>query len=153
MPTPKLAVRDGICCELWSENRRSKRKSMGTEDRAVAEQRFAQWLLLGGHRETAAPAEGRQPQLTVAELWGVYEAHHVKTEVLATATADYSWRNLKPHFGALTVDQIDQTAVDEYTAKRIGGVIGRPSVPGTVRRELIVLRAALNWHASHQQRN
>jgi integrase len=150
MPTPTLTVRDGVYYAIWSDNRRSKRKSMGTSDRAAAEQRFAQWLLLGGHREGGTTPTG-QNALTVAELWTVYEARHVRTEIVATATVDYSWRNLKPHFGDMRVDQIDQTAVDDYEDKRVEGAIGKPSVAGTVRRELAVLRAMLNWHASPER--
>ncbi len=34
----------------WTEGRRSKRKSMGTRDAGVAQERFAQWLLLRGQQ-------------------------------------------------------------------------------------------------------
>lgn len=149
MPTPVLELRDGRYVAVWSENRRSKRKSMGTSDRAVAEARFAQWLLLGGHRGGAA---GEAPKaLTVAELWTVYDRQHVQVEMAAPETAAYSWKNLEPHFGALSVADIDQTTIDDYEEKRLEGVIGRASVPGTIRREMVVLRAMLNWHA-HPER-
>lgn len=145
MPTPSLINRDGTYYAVWSESRRSKRKSMGTKDRAVAEQRFAQWLLLGGHRDNT-PNDLRAA-LTAAELWAVYEEKHVKTEMAAPRTADYSWRNLKAHFGDMTVDAVDQTSVDDYVYKRTTGAVGVRSVPGTVRRELAALRAMFNWHA------
>lgn len=149
MPTPTLEIRDGRYIAVWSENRRTKRKSMGTTDRAVAEQRFAQWLLLGGHR--GASPEGAAKALTVAELWSVYDQRHVQVEMAAPETAAYSWKNLEPHFGKLAVAEIDQTTIDDYEEKRLEGAIGRPSVSGTIRRELVVLRAMLNWHA-HPER-
>jgi integrase len=144
MPTPTLEIRNGVYYALWSENRRSKRKSMGTSDRAAAEQRFAQWLLLGGHKGGAVGEA--KPSLTVAELWSVYEAKHVPTTA-APATLRYSWRNLEPHFGKLAVAEIDQTVVDEYEDARLEA----GAKTGTVRRELVTLRAMLNWHASPER--
>lgn len=149
MPTPVLDVRNGVYYAFWSENRRSKRKSMGTSDLAVAETRFAQWLLLGGHK--ADTEEGGRPKLTIAELWMIYDKRHVQKDVEAKATAGYSWKNLEPHFGKLTPDAIDQTCVDDYEEARAEGAIGRPSVPSTIRRELVALRACLNWHASPER--
>lgn len=150
MPTPELKLRDGRYYAIWSEKRRSKRKSMGTSDLAVAEQRFAQWLLLGGHK-AGASEEGGAPRLTIAELWTVFDQQHVQKNLEAKSTAFYSWRNLEQHFGALTIEAIDQSVIDDYEEARIEGVIGRPSVPATVRRELAQMRGMLNWHASPQR--
>lgn len=152
MPTPILDIdqRTGNFAAFWSEGRRSKRKSMGTPDRAVAEARFAQWLLLGGHKAGAA-GEGEQPRLTIAELWTVYDRNHIQKNVAAPATLDYSWRNLAPHFGKLTPDQIDEGVVDDYEEARTEGTIGKPSVPATVRRELTALIACMNWHAAPER--
>lgn len=144
MPTPTLEVRNGVYYAFWSENRRSKRKSMGTSDRNAAEQRFAQWLLLGGHKGGAVGEA--KPSLTVAELWSVYEAKHVP-ETAAPATLRYSWKNLEGHFGKLAVAEIDQTVVDEYEDTRLEA----GAKTGTVRRELVTLRAMLNWHASPER--
>lgn len=149
MPTPTLQLHNGRYYAIWSENRRSKRKSMGSADRAVAEARFGQWLLLGGHREATTP-DGRGA-LTVAELWSVYDAKHVQKNTAAPETIGFCWKNLKPHFGHLLVSEIDQTVVEGYEEKRLDGAIGRPSVSGTVRKELVALRACLNWHASPER--
>lgn len=151
MPTPVLEIdkRTGNFAAFWSEGRRSKRKSMGTPYRAAAEARFAQWLLLGGHK--AVTDEGEQPKLTIAELWDVYDKQHVQKNAAAKDTAGYSWKNLKPHFGRLTPEQIDEDAVDDYEEARAEGLIGRPSVSATVRRELAALIACLNWHASPER--
>lgn len=147
MPTPVLEIdkRTGNYAAFWSEGRRSKRKSMGTPDRAVAEARFGQWLTIGGHRN--ATAEGEQPKLTIAELWDVYDKGHIQKNAAAKDTARYSWANLRPHFGALTPDAIDEGVVDDYEGARTEGTIGRPSVSATIRRELAALIACLNWHA------
>lgn len=150
MPTPILkADKHGVFYAHWSDNRRSKRKSMGSSERAVAEARFAQWLLLGGHRGVEA-SEGK-PALTVAEMWKVYDAKHVQRETAAADTIGYAWKNLEPHFGALAAAEIDQTVVDDYEDLRAAGRIGRPAKSGTVRRELVALRACLNWCASPER--
>lgn len=149
MPTPTLEIYGGRYYALWSENRRSRRKSMGTSDRALAEQRFAQWLLFGGHKGQVA--EEAKAGLTVAELWSIYEKKHVDKNVAAPATVAFCWKNLKPHFGPLTLDKIDEDVVESYGEKREEGEIGRPSKPSTVRKELAALIACLNWHAAPER--
>lgn len=145
MSTPRLAKNDkGYFEARWSDNRRSRRKSMGTQDRSVAEARFAQWLLI----RNDGPQDADRAY-TVAEAWTRYEA---KTPSAQTATAGYSWKNLEPHFGHLAIEAVDQDAVDAYVAKRISGRIGRPSKPATCRRELAVLIAALNFGAKGGRR-
>lgn len=151
MPTPVLkADKNGVFYAHWSENRRSKRKSMGTRNRADAETLFGQWLALGGHRQRAVEGEAA-PELTVAELWAVYDKKHVQKNVAAPETIGYCWKNLKEHFGSLTPAVIDQTTVEDYEEKRVEGDIGRPSSASTVRKELVALRACLNWHASAER--
>ncbi len=150
MPTPILRTADnGTWYAVWSEGRRSKRKSMGTKDHAVAEGRFAQWLLFGGHKGEVSE-EGRIA-LTVAELWSVYDEKHVQKETAAPASIEFAWKNLKVQFGDLRIDEIDQDVVDEYEEKRVDGEIGRVAKPSTVRKELVALRACLNWHASPER--
>lgn len=150
MPTPILKTADnGIWYAHWSEDRRSKRKSMGTSDHAVAEQRFAQWLMLGGHKGEIS--EGMKSSLTVAELWEVYDTKHVQVYPAAPASIEYAWKNLQIHFGPLMLSQIDEDVVDDYEEKRGEGEIGRPAKASTVRKELAALRACLNWHAAPER--
>lgn len=146
MPTPILERRGDKYYAFWSEGRRSKRKSMGTTDRAVAEQRFAQWLLVGGHKSQVEP--GVKAGMTVAELWSIYDAKHVQTVTAAPASIGYAWKNLEPHFGKMQPSEIEQDTIDDYEEKRLAGKIGRVAVSGTVRKELAALRAMLNWHAA-----
>jgi integrase len=150
MPTPVLQTNDkGVYYATWSENRRSKRKSMGTADRAVAEARFAQWILYGGHK--AEVSEEAKAELNVSELWAIYDEKHVQKATASPAAIEYAWKNLEPFFGKMRVGQIDQDDVDAYERKRAAGAIGRPSKPSTVRKELVALRACLNWHASPER--
>ena len=118
MPIPTLRQADnGFYYAHWSEGRRSKRTSMGTQQEAEATERFAQWLLIGGQTDAVGT-------LTVAELWKVYRMRH---KVFSPETLDRSWKNLEPHFGAMTPAEIDDVCAQAYLAKRAAGKIGRPS--------------------------
>lgn len=135
MAIPKLDKADnGFWYARWSDARRSRRKSMGTQDRAVAEQRFAQWLLI---RHEAPRAERAY---VMADIWAVYTAKKGETR-----TKRCSWANLEKHFGNLAPEAVDQDAVDAYVALRAAGRIGQPSATSTCRRELATLIAAMNF--------
>lgn len=82
MPIPTLRQADnGFYYAHWSEGRRSKRTSMGTQQEAEATERFAQWLLIGGQTRTARRYDGGQ-------LWKVYRMRHKVFFARARPTAD-----------------------------------------------------------------
>ena len=122
----------------WTDGRRSKRVSTGTKEVAAAKAFLAEWL-------TLEHSPGTTPGLRVADLWAVYETHHIKRHVVGKDALAFNWANLKGWFGHLTVDQIDQARADEYQRQREAGLIGRPARPATVRKELAALYAALNF--------
>ncbi len=131
----------------WSDGRRSKRQSLGTQDEAQARKTFAHWLLIdGAHRGQAEAA------YTLDQVWSTYLDKHVKRNNVSTTLADYSWQNLKQHFAGLTVAQFTQEQVDRYAERRRTGQIGRKSVSSTVRRELAYLIAAINYCAGPKQK-
>lgn len=145
---PELrANADGVFYAFWSDARRSKRKSMGTSDPAVAQERFAHWLLLRGQKS----GEGDGTAFTVSDCWTVYDARHGQREVVSTDTLAFSWKNLEPHFGGLTVAEVNQAAVDAYADARTGPRNKRPVRASTVRRELQVLFAVLRFCAAKPQ--
>ena len=41
--------------------------------------------------------------------------------------------------------------MDEYVEKRCDGRVGLAAAPGTIRRELVSMRAMMNWHASRER--
>lgn len=144
MSIPTLRRGDnGFFYAFWSEGRRSKRETMGTKEEAEATRRFAQWLMIEGQRDSTLPS----PPLS--ELWGLYREKHV---VASPGTLDMAWKNLGPHFGALPPQQVNSDTVAEYVRKREAGRIGRKAVAATVRRELVALRACLNWCADPKRR-
>jgi len=147
-PTPELRqVADGTFYAFWSEQRRSKRKSMGTSSRAEAETRFAHWLLL---RNDKTPEE---TVYTVNDCWTVYRTKHVLKDVASPETLEHSWQALAPHFGTMQIAQVDQDAVDRYLLRRTSGRFGRfgrAVQSATVRRELLALFACLRFCAKQK---
>jgi len=88
----------------------------------------------------------------VADLWSVYDKQHIQVRVAdGGARHDSAWKNIKPHFGALRLSEIRPDTVIAYTTKRASGAIGEPANGGTVRLELSLLIACLNWCA-HKKR-
>lgn len=144
MSAPELKKGDnGYWYIHWSENRRSKRVSTRQKDLATAKIFLGEWLLMG--REAAA--ENMASTLTVADLWDAYYKQYVKLEVVGVETADRNWNNLKAKFGEKHLHEIDQALIDDYEADRAAGKIGKKSVSSTVRRELSILRACINFCA------
>jgi integrase len=137
---------NGVYYIHWSEGRRSKRVSTRAKDLAAAKAFLAQWLVMEREQPTAATG------FTVSELWKLYDIKHVERNMAAPETARFSWKNLEPHFGAMALAAIDQDCVEEYEKKRRSGKIGRKSGSATVRRELITLRACLNWCAEPKRK-
>jgi len=148
MPTPVLKPDSkGVYYAHWSEDRRSKRKSMGTASRDEAETRFAHWLILRTNRP-----EGDATIYTVADCWLVYSAKHLGKTVTAHGMTRTWELHLQPHFGVLAVSEVNQAAVDAYEMKRTTGRLGRRVKPQTVRKELAQLVAMLNFCADPRRK-
>lgn len=143
MPIPTLTKADnGFWYARWSDNGRSKRKSMGTQDVAVAKERFAQWLLMGGDEKAVSDPER---VYTVADAWAVYDQKHIQPNATGKDTLHYNWKALEPHFGHRSVGSVDQDVVNAYVALRTSGRLGRKVQPQTCRKELSALSAALRF--------
>jgi integrase len=147
---PYIDVEDnGYWYVYWSEGRRSKRQSLGTQSQTEATARFAQWLQqdLRSREGVAASAE-----YTVAEVWKAYDTKHVQTDAIVAAgreTIEQAWKNLEPHFGDVKVRDVSQAVVDDYVEKRRAGRIGHNrAAPATIRRELAYLLASFRFAAS-----
>ncbi|WP_405053560.1 tyrosine-type recombinase/integrase [Sphingobium sp. WCS2017Hpa-17] len=114
---------------VWTdEEGRRHRHSLGTADRASAEaaaRSFWQRRSIGGQAHT------------VGEAVDAYLAE--KSSMLSIKRATVAWKAAKPFWGNLPVARIDGKTPDDYRAKRAH------CKPITVRNELAVIRAALNW--------
>lgn len=134
---PKLAQNSRGKWEIrWSENGRSMRKSTRTADETQAQQVFLQWQ---------KSLSGEEAVRTVVEALRAYE-RHIKDRAGPAATVVSMVPVVNRLTGstpllALAVSDLRQQDVDRYTAhRRRAGV-----KDSTVRKELGMLRAALNY--------
>jgi len=121
----RLKLYRGVWCAVWSEGGETKRRSLRTEDRAVAER-----LLADFQRAESRPGD------TVASIYDAYLADK------GTDRAKWAQARLESHFGSFRPDQIDRKVCRAYVATRRKAKVG----DGTIHTELTYLRAALRWH-------
>lgn len=113
---------------VWDENGRRHRHSLGTADRAAAEaaaRSFWQRRSVGGDYSTVG---------------AVVDAYLVaKVDMASHHRATTAWKAAKAFWGNLPINRVDDTASIDYRMRR------PHCKPITVRNELAVIRAALNW--------
>lgn len=124
----RLKLYRGTWCIVWRDANGTRRQSLHTADRAVAERQFAD----------TQQADRRAAQ-TVAGIYRAYLADK------GTERAVWAWRQLDGPFGNLRPDQVTRHACRRYAEARRAGGAGT----GTVHTELTYLRAALRWHDPH----
>jgi integrase len=118
---------------VWTEHGRSRERSTGTADREQAEVTFAEWLQLRGRRD--GPSD---PSATlVTDVLNLYLQER-GPKVAASGRIAYAVLALTDFFEGLTVADVTPQTCSRYSEKR-----GRSK--GAVRRELGVLRAAINY--------
>src|ERR1041384_2531029 len=117
----------------WTENGRSRECSTGTAERAAAEIFFAQWLSARIRR--AGP---RDPaEILITDVLNDYLVDR-GPKVSAPDRISYAVLPLTDFFEGTTVAEITPQACGRYLEKRQRSA-------GTTRRELGVLRAAINY--------
>lgn len=121
----RLKLYRGVWCAVWRDNGETKRASLRTKDREVAER------LLADYKVDAA-----KPGDNVASIYAAYLTDR------GTERARWAWNRLKPDFGHLRPDQINRSLSRAYVASRRKDGVG----DGTIHTELTYLRAALRWH-------
>jgi hypothetical protein len=117
----------------WTEHGRSRECSTGTADRERAEAFFAEWLQRRGRR--AGPSD--PSQILVTTVLNEYLRERAP-KVAAPGRIAYAVLALTDSYEGNTVADVTPQTCERYTEKR-----GRSA--GTVRRELGVLRAAINY--------
>tara|TARA_R110002110_G_scaffold339227_1_gene549652 strand:+ start:4444 stop:5472 length:1029 start_codon:yes stop_codon:yes gene_type:complete len=128
-----LKKRDGIFYIRWTENGRSKERSTGTRDLAVAEIKFAEWLRRRT-RKIAGPRDpGEFPIIDALEGYALEHALHTS----APERIRYAIEALGGFWGERLVIDVRPETCRAYQRER--GVSD-----GTLRRELGVLKAAIN---------
>jgi integrase len=122
---------------VWTEHGRSRECSTGTPDREQAEIFLAQWLQRRGRR--AGPSD--PAQVLVTDALQDYQEHR-GPKVVAPERIAFAVLALTDFFEGNSVADITPITCGRYAEKRDRSI-------GTVRRELGVLRAAIN----HAHRN
>jgi integrase len=117
----------------WTEHGRSRERSTGTSDRREAEVKFAEWLALRGRR--AGP---RDPaQMLVTDVLTDYASER-EPKVTAPEVMGRGIHALTAFWEGMTLAEVTPEACDRYQQERA-------RAKGTMRRELGVLRTAINW--------
>lgn len=124
----RLKLYRGKWCAVWRAGGETKRASLHTEDRAIAERNLIAFI-----------AGNTAPRETVAEIMAGFLDDRAGKPSHSRSTD--AWKRLGPHFGHLRPADIGRQICREYAAMR-----GRKVKPGTIIKELSILRAALNWH-------
>jgi integrase len=119
------------------------RTGCGADDSRGAEKALARYL---DERFTPAAREHSPAQLTVAEVLTAYGREHAPTtKGSSPEMAGYNIAALLPYWGKKTLMDIRGNTCREYMALR-----GKSVKPGSIRRELAILSAAINyWHREH----
>lgn len=115
---------------------RTRAISTRTNDLAKAQAVFAQWLAEGTRAEN-------RPDFRVWQALNEYQAEKRMTPRAAERNM-YAIKNLLPELGGMRVVDLLQSHIDKYVDDRLAGIVGGKSTSGTIRRELVVLRAAIN---------
>lgn len=123
----RLKLYRGKWYAVWIDRGATKRASLRTSDRAVAERNLA-----------AFTAANEAPRTTAAEIMTAYLAD--REGRASHSRAVDAWKRLSPHFGNMRPADIGRLACREYATMR-----SRRAKPGTIIKELSVLRAALRW--------
>ena len=118
---------------VWTEHGRSRERSTGTTDREQAEIVFADWLQLRGRRE--GPSD--PAAILVTDVLNLYLQER-GPKVAEPGRIAYAVLALTDFFEGLVVADVTPQTCAKYVGKR-----GRSK--GTIRRELGVLRAAINY--------
>lgn len=118
---------------VYEPGKPSPRTSLRTSNRAEADRRFADYQ-----------ASLKRKPTTVAEIFHDYLAER-GPRVASPETLHFAIKRLAPVFGHLRPDQIDRPLCRDYIAQRLRQNVGN----GTIRRELVVLNAALHWVDKH----
>ena len=161
--TPWLAKRKGtgIWYAYWPREDHPKpgKLSLRTTDTREAEDRFAAFLIQKSRIVGASDVDSTDT-LTVEMACADYLAEHVmlegeEEEVVAKDTQQYSINNLAPFFFPMMIKDITIEDCKLYARRRrhdpTVSPLGNKSQNGTIRRELGVLRAAINHEAARRR--
>ena len=118
----------GVWTATGRANGKQWRRSLATQDRAVAERRFRDLKF-------------ERPGETVADYVSQYIAEKAEKQAASLNAMRYAWKALEPTFASVRPGQITRKLCQDYARKRRREGVSA----GTVIKELGVLKAALGW--------
>lgn len=127
---------NGTYYVLYGDRQRT-RSSLRTKDRTTAQIRLGQWLAT---RDAVTPDDP-----SVAQILAGYAEDHGKT-LRGKDGLKYARVALERHLGVLLPVHLTPNTSKQYAVARAREGVG----PGTVLREIGVLRAALGWAVAHR---
>lgn len=126
----RLVLYRGVWAIYWRDRGRPRRRSLETADREEAERRFLD-----------AQSDLRQvPAETVAAVVAAYLEDR-KHRIAHPEAMELAWRTAAPFFGHYRPDQVDPALCRKFVEKRQKAGYS----PGTTRKQLSILSAALKW--------
>jgi hypothetical protein len=124
---------------FWEIRDGATRVSCGTDDRQRAEERLAAYI--GEKYRPNWPLSSQD--MTVSNCLVIYGKEHA-IHLAAPQTIGYAMEALLNFWSNRKVSEVTASACREYAKSRVTR-FGKPASPGTVRRELNVLQAAINY--------
>jgi integrase len=124
----RLKIYQGKWNVVWHDGTQTRRKSLGTADRQVAERRYLDVKI-------------ERPEDTVADAVALYLKEKEETGARSYEAMEASWKALMPMFGHLRPEHIDAKLCRKFAkARRSAG-----RADGTIIKDLGFLRTALKW--------
>jgi integrase len=140
---PRLDFRRGCWVIRWTEDGRSCERRTGETDRAIAEEKLADFLATRRERPTGYRPEGRY---LISDLLAEYGLEH-GPEVASKETLGCNTMRLLEYWSGKTVSEVIKANCQAYAVRRRKEGV----TDSTIRRELGVLSAALG-HARSNER-
>lgn len=125
---------------FWEIRDGTTRTSTGTDDRRQAEIVLAEYI----ERKNRPTGPTRAEELSVSMALSIYGEEHAM-HVTSPERIGYAIEALDTFWGNLTIADVKGATCRRYAASRKNGRTGEPVSPGTIRRELNVLQAAINY--------
>jgi integrase len=135
MPEFSLGRVNGRFYAVWYEDGRRQRRSLGTDDKAIARAALGEFARQYAFQQQA----GRE--LTVSAIYDSYLADRQAEGKAALPRMRDAWKRLKLTFGDLMPVHVHKDLCRSYTEKRRADGVG----DGTIHVELGYLRAALHF--------
>ncbi len=147
---PTISLRNGVYYANWydSDERRTRRCSLGTREEKTAQARFAAFL----SDQTGARERRNASVIFGQDVIEAYRTEHVERHARSALRICSALKNLESHFGMRDVSSLFVRDFENYAERRRAGAIGaRPAVDSTVIYEIGLFKAAVAHAVRHRR--